>query len=269
MKDILRILTFAALLAVNSAFAITPENGWWWNPQESGMGFNIESQNGTVFIATYVYDNSGDPIWYSGSGQLDTNSTVTVDLQISRNGPCPACPYHAPRTTDEGLPIILQFTSQDEGLVSWQGKNTPIQRFNFNYGTGIQRLIGEWVLIATIPVPLRQLSDGGYRGFKIIFDSVRQGQGELIALGKVPGVPDARVTVSAYNEYGYQYFGHISNPPGPTIGKGGVLIGFGVNFSGLNKFIGSIRLPITFSPMDTGKPTVGLVTAPFEAYRVK
>jgi hypothetical protein len=53
-NKILKALGLAALLSANMAFAVTPENGWWWNPAESGRGFNIETQNNTVFVATFV-----------------------------------------------------------------------------------------------------------------------------------------------------------------------------------------------------------------------
>jgi hypothetical protein len=271
MKTILKILIFATLLATNSAFAIippgpdffTPENGWWWNPQELGMGFNIESQNGKVFIATYVYDHSGNPLWYSGSGELDnTYNTVTIHLQISQNGPCLACPYHPPKAMDAGQPIILQFTSKGKGWVSWQGKTMPIKRFNFNHGTGIQRLIGEWVFLKT---------DGENKGFRIIFDSVRQEQGKLVAVGKIPGVPDAEVTVSEneldqYHQYqgehdyqgGYRYWGQINSNKDKSLS----FVGFKFDFSGLNKLIGNT---IEGDSLDALTTFISI----FEAYRVK
>jgi hypothetical protein len=36
----------------------------WWNPNESGWGMVMTQQLGNVFIAWYVYDNSGNPVWY-------------------------------------------------------------------------------------------------------------------------------------------------------------------------------------------------------------
>ena len=27
-----------------------PENGWWWNPAQSGRGFSIEVQGDTMFL---------------------------------------------------------------------------------------------------------------------------------------------------------------------------------------------------------------------------
>jgi hypothetical protein len=41
-----------------------PESGWWWNPQESGRGFFLEWQAGSVDLAGYMYDQAGNPTWY-------------------------------------------------------------------------------------------------------------------------------------------------------------------------------------------------------------
>ena len=47
-----------------------PENGWWWSTQESGRGYFLEWQGGQLFMAGYMYDDAGNPIWY-----LSGNST--------------------------------------------------------------------------------------------------------------------------------------------------------------------------------------------------
>src|SRR5699024_7540589 len=148
-NNLLKILSLAALLLTRSAFAVTPENGWWWNPAESGRGFNIETQRDTLFVATYVYDQKGNPIWYTGSGELDENSTLITQLFLSEGGACIGCPYQVPTTTEAGIPITLQFTSRGEGTVLWQGETIPIQRFNFKVGEGPEKLLGKWVFIAT------------------------------------------------------------------------------------------------------------------------
>jgi len=36
----------------------------WWNPNESGWGMVITQQYGVMFFAWYVYDGSGNPVWY-------------------------------------------------------------------------------------------------------------------------------------------------------------------------------------------------------------
>ncbi len=47
-----------------SAYAVTPQAGWWWNPDEGGRGYAIEVQNNTVFFGAYMYDGSGQATWY-------------------------------------------------------------------------------------------------------------------------------------------------------------------------------------------------------------
>ena len=39
----------------------------WWNPSESGWGMAIAQQASVMFLAWYVYDGSGKPMWYVAS----------------------------------------------------------------------------------------------------------------------------------------------------------------------------------------------------------
>lgn len=54
--------------------ANTPETGWWWNPSEGGRGFSIEIQNGNMFLAGYMYDANGNPVWYASGPMSMTNA---------------------------------------------------------------------------------------------------------------------------------------------------------------------------------------------------
>jgi hypothetical protein len=57
-----------------------PESGWWWNPDESGRGFFLEWQGGQLFMAGYMYDANGNPIWY-----LSGDTTPSTNLQNYSN----------------------------------------------------------------------------------------------------------------------------------------------------------------------------------------
>ena len=50
--------------------SFVPENGWWWNADESGRGFCIELKNNFAFIAGYMYEAEGRPVWSSRTGEL-------------------------------------------------------------------------------------------------------------------------------------------------------------------------------------------------------
>jgi hypothetical protein len=47
-----------------------PDSGWYFNPNESGRGFNIEIQGNTLFMAGFIYDTAGNPIWLGATGPL-------------------------------------------------------------------------------------------------------------------------------------------------------------------------------------------------------
>jgi hypothetical protein len=36
----------------------------WWNPNESGWGMAATQQYGMMFLAWFVYNGSGNPMWY-------------------------------------------------------------------------------------------------------------------------------------------------------------------------------------------------------------
>jgi alpha-tubulin suppressor-like RCC1 family protein len=39
----------------------------WWNPNESGWGLTVAHQADVMFLAWYVYDGAGKPVWYVAS----------------------------------------------------------------------------------------------------------------------------------------------------------------------------------------------------------
>ena len=45
--------------------AFIPVTGLWWNPNESGTGYNIQVQRGVMVVAMYSYVAAGDSLWYS------------------------------------------------------------------------------------------------------------------------------------------------------------------------------------------------------------
>ena len=51
-------------LASGSVPPTTNYTDLWWNPNESGWGMAITQQFTTMFLAWYVYDDRGKPMWY-------------------------------------------------------------------------------------------------------------------------------------------------------------------------------------------------------------
>ncbi|QBQ53852.1 hypothetical protein [Nitrosococcus wardiae] len=169
------IIALALTLLAHAVNAATPENGWWWNPQEPGSGYNIEIQEGMVFIATSVYDDEGHPVWYSGSGQMDPNERVTMRLLRSEGGPCLGCSYISPQSFDSGHSLVITFNSETTATVSLDGDRSTIERFNFALGSGVNRLLGVWTIVFQVTtdrlghsdaVTYYQINDGMAIGFR-------------------------------------------------------------------------------------------------------
>src|SRR4051812_24040700 len=57
-----RLLAGLALIS-STLLQAAPQNGWWWNPAESGRGFFLEVQGPRMFMAGYFYAEDGSPPW--------------------------------------------------------------------------------------------------------------------------------------------------------------------------------------------------------------
>jgi hypothetical protein len=50
----------------------------WWNPDESGWGMAMAQQYGITFMAWYVYDATGKPMWYVATGAMSGSSATAT-----------------------------------------------------------------------------------------------------------------------------------------------------------------------------------------------
>jgi len=216
------------LCCVSSASAFTPENGWWWNQQEPGRGFNLEVQNGTVFLATFIYNDSGNAVWYSGSGGLNADNTVTIALSEFVNGQCVQCTYQAPALVGTVETATLRFTSSGTAELNWSNGTMALQRFNFSLGgTWQEQLIGEWSVVAG------NSSFPAYTGDRITFTGLEQSD-TLDVVGHRTGNANAKISVfaaAANTINGYTLSAFMST-------NTSTLRAYAFNLSGLNKIEG-------------------------------
>ena len=123
--------------AFGATIAITPQTGWWWNPNDvAGRGYSIEVNNGRIFLAAYMYRDDGTPVWciadevYTAPGfsgtLFDVNGTQT--LNATGTGTTSAGPT--------SVSISGTFSSATQGALTLTGgplgstaKTIPITRF--------------------------------------------------------------------------------------------------------------------------------------------
>jgi hypothetical protein len=112
-----------------------PESGWWWNEAESGRGFFMEWQGGTLDIAGYMYDDAGNSVWYltvdamkGTSGQTFANTWWSYGNGQTLTGAW----KQNTRTNSNVAPVTIEFSAPDTALMTLpNGRTTALKRHRF------------------------------------------------------------------------------------------------------------------------------------------
>lgn len=122
----------AASVVLASA-PITPAVGLWWNPDESGSGYNFDVKHGVLVVTIFTYDAAGHSEWYLAAGPLVSNGATTTfaaTLDKYRNGQCVGvgCAYRnpGPPAGNDGN-VSITFTSPTSATMTLPGRVTNIQ----------------------------------------------------------------------------------------------------------------------------------------------
>jgi hypothetical protein len=139
MSKIQRIIfllcTWVAL--AGNAVAVGPENGWWWNPSESGSGYAIERQGNSIFMAAFLYESSGEATWYATLLALQPDGTYKGDMTRYAGGKSLLGTYKAPTSTSVVASATATFLKPDNGTMTISfpdgapNRTIPISRFGF------------------------------------------------------------------------------------------------------------------------------------------
>ncbi len=91
----------------------------WWNPSESGWGMAVTHQFGVMFLAWYVYDNAGKPMWYVASRCTVSGSGCSGTLYRT-TGPVFGPAFDSSRIQVFSVGTVdLRFTDANNGVLSY------------------------------------------------------------------------------------------------------------------------------------------------------
>ena len=110
-----------------------PETGWWWNSAEGGRGFSFEVQGEFLYIAGFMYDDSGSPVWYVSGGKMATSNYYEGYWQRCANGQAMSEVFH-PATCSvlSSAPVAIYFSSTTNATMRLpDGKQLNLSRFSF------------------------------------------------------------------------------------------------------------------------------------------
>ncbi|HKT79765.1 MAG TPA: hypothetical protein VJP86_06065 [Vicinamibacterales bacterium] len=137
------------LLAFSFGFCGTlsaaPQTGWWWNPNESGRGFFVESHDGVTFIGAYLYDSDGHATWYVAGGMNGDSYNYSGALYNMSKGQTLFGSYVPAVGPNIVGTITVHFTDDTHGTVTWPGGTVAIERHLFGSGAApFQPATGWW-----------------------------------------------------------------------------------------------------------------------------
>lgn len=179
MKKILSVLL---LMLVAQAHSFTPESGHWWDPNASGSGYTLEIQDNHLFGSFYVYDDLGNPIWFTTSGFLDGNSYYDSFVAISYDGSCIGCAYQAPETVLSSYEsVTIDFLTETTAKMTFKDQ-APIyiERFNYFLGDELQKMRGEWQLVMDVS---NYTNDFPFIADVLVFEQTEIFQGDYLVTG--------------------------------------------------------------------------------------
>ena len=162
--------------------AFTPESGHWWNPDESGSGYTIEIQDNHLFGSFYVYDEAGNPIWFTTSGFLDGNSYYNSFVAYSYDGTCIGCNYSEPETVESVYEsVTIDFSTETTATLKFRDY-APIQieRFNFFLGDELQKMRGEWQVVMDVS---EYTNDYPFVADVLVFEQTEIFRGDYLVTG--------------------------------------------------------------------------------------
>jgi V8-like Glu-specific endopeptidase len=110
-----------------------PENGFWWNPAQPGIGVLVEVQNSSMMMATLDYDAAGRPTWAFASNAMIIPLLFAAPSSIVTGGPPDTGAWHPVAGVASGQLFVLQVKATDSMVLSLAdgALMIPLSRFRF------------------------------------------------------------------------------------------------------------------------------------------
>jgi hypothetical protein len=100
----------------------------WWNPAESGWGLTIEQQSDVMFLALYVFDTSGNPVWYVAPDcQVAASGQGCTGILYATKGPLQNLPFDPSKVQARAVgTATVAFSNASNGTLSYTINNSSV-----------------------------------------------------------------------------------------------------------------------------------------------
>jgi V8-like Glu-specific endopeptidase len=123
---------FGATTVVPPSSANAPQTGWWWNASEPGVGYFIEQQSTSIFMAAYMYGATTANTWYFALSTLTSGTsvpTLATTLYQTANGQTLTGPNKTTVTNSVGAIRLVCASSTSCTLTLPSGRAVALTRF--------------------------------------------------------------------------------------------------------------------------------------------
>lgn len=236
----LYVIAFAAQAAVLTG---GPTQGLWWNPGESGRGFNIEMQDDVMIVTSFVYAPGGAATWFISAGKYNfSTGTFSATFDANTGGQCIGCPYVRPQgIANAAGPLRIEFDSYVTGTLYYQGGSTRIAKQLYAYDGTLAILRGSFALTYN--------NNGNVIGDWLVLRTYESNANGPFVAGYFDGFPASRIAVALYDQ---------------TLRKYGILVRVGayydfylIDMDGQRVFGLGWSYPVGGSPSGPGSPAYG------------
>jgi hypothetical protein len=94
-----------------------PRSGWWYTASEPGTGISMEIEKDKLFMAWYIYDQEGRPVWLTSHGALTGGSHFSGNLYAWTGWPLGEA--YSPPSSEKVGEVEIDFTGSDQAAMSW------------------------------------------------------------------------------------------------------------------------------------------------------
>jgi hypothetical protein len=133
---------FVLLLAVGACTAHASTSSseiseMWWSPGESGWGVNVVLQHDVAFLTFFVYDATGNPVWYTSNAQLaTTGEAVWTGKLYATTGPWFGGPFRAGNVhVRQAGSVSFTLAALDEAVLTYTVDGVTVTKNNLQRQT--------------------------------------------------------------------------------------------------------------------------------------
>jgi hypothetical protein len=134
MKKLTTLIGMIMLFASSTVTGTSNYQDWWWNPDLSGMGWNVGQQDNTITVAWYLYDSSENPTFLTLAGPLVGNAVEGTLFESFGPPPGPGYNPDDVERIDVGTArLVFQSSNQATFTYDYDGSSDTITLERLSY----------------------------------------------------------------------------------------------------------------------------------------